>query len=466
MGAIRTFVQLNREIILFAYGLVFFVLGLAISFQSRRYSRLDLARSLSWLAAFGLLLGLYEWGELFSPLQERYLSTPTIFLLHVGHLVFFGVSALCLFQFGVALLRLHDQARWPRFVPVGIFAAWIVFCFAILPRLTTDPLNWHNTTEALARYFLIFPAALLAAYSLRQQTLERISPLDVPRIVNMLRVAGVALALFAVFGGLIPPPVPFFPGNVLNEVTFEQALGIPPVVIQSLIGLVLMVAFIHALDVFDVETARRIEAMEQQQILSAERDRIARDLHDGVIQKVYTAGLLVTSAQQHAAPESAIATRLATAAAVLNDAIGDLRRNIGELHPTGPEETLAAALRRLASDPRFRSLVDIVLDLDLPEPDRLSPARAEHVVAIVTEALSNVVRHAQARQVIITVRHTDSQLSVLVKDNGIGLSPTALPGYGLRNMRDRAKLLSGELSVTGSNKGTIVELEIPWKDER
>ena len=102
----------------------------------------------------------------------------------------------------------------------------------------------------------------------------------------------------------------------------------------------------------------------------------------------------------------------------------------------------------------------------MPEPDPLSPARAEHVVAIVTEALSNVVRHAQARHVIITVRHTDSQMSILVKDNGIGLSPTAIPGYGLRNMRDRAKLLSGELSVTGSNRGTVVELEIPWKDER
>ena len=466
MGAIRTFVELNREIILFAYGLVFFVLGLAILFQSRRYSRLDLARSLSWLAAFGLLHGLYEWGELFSPFQERYLARPAILLLNVGHLVFFGLSALCLFEFGLALLRPSGQAYWLRYVPAILFIVWSLFCFVALPQLMNDPVEWHSTTEALARYGLAFPAALLAAYSLRQQTFERISPLNVPRIVNMLRVAGVALALYAVFGGLIPPPVTFFPGNVLNEKTFEQAFGVPPLVFQSAIGLVLMVAFIHALDVFDVETARRIETMEQQQILNAERDRIARDLHDGVIQKVYTAGLLVTSAQQHAAPESAIATRLNTAAAVLNDAIGDLRRNIGELHPTAPEETLSAALRRLVSDPRFRSLVDIVLDLDLPEPDPLAPARAEHVVAIVTEALSNVVRHAQARQVTITARHSETRLSIVVKDNGIGLSPTAVPGYGLRNMHDRAKLLSGQLSVTDNNKGTTVQLEIPWKDER
>ena len=105
VGTADEIVQLNREIILFAYGLVFFVLGLAILFQSRRYSRLDLARSLSWLAGFGLLHGLYEWGELFSPFQERYLARPAILLLHVTHLIFFGLSVLSLFEFGMALLR-------------------------------------------------------------------------------------------------------------------------------------------------------------------------------------------------------------------------------------------------------------------------------------------------------------------------------------------------------------------------
>ena len=61
MAFIRTLFEINRQIILFGYGLVFFVLGLAIALQSRRYSRLELARSLAWLAAFGLAHGLYEW---------------------------------------------------------------------------------------------------------------------------------------------------------------------------------------------------------------------------------------------------------------------------------------------------------------------------------------------------------------------------------------------------------------------
>jgi len=95
-----------------------------------------------------------------------------------------------------------------------------------------------------------------------------------------------------------PPRVPFFPADLLNADTFEQAIGVSPILFRSFIGLVLAVTMIRALEVFEVETARLIEAMEQQQILAAERDRIGRELHDGAIQTVYTAGLLVESAPQ------------------------------------------------------------------------------------------------------------------------------------------------------------------------
>ena len=467
MGAIREFVNLNRDIILFIYGLTFFVLGLAIAFQSRHYSRLDLARSLSWLAAFGLLHGLYEWGELFSPVQEAYLSMQGIRILHSLHLLFLASSYACLFEFGVTLLRPLNRGRWLQRGAAILFVGWAVIVFGVLPRLIADFSVWHNTSEALAGYFIGFPGGLLAAYGLRQQTFKRITPLNVPHIVTMLRVAGIALIIYAFFGGLIPPPVPFFPGNVLNTVTFEQATGVPPEIVQSIIGLVLAYTFIRALEIFDVETARRIEAMEQQQILAAERDRIARDLHDGVIQKVYTAGLLIESAQKQAAPHSAVADRLTTAIGVLNDAIGDLRRNIGELHTTTSPESLVLALRHLAEDPRFQSMVDVTLDLDLPETDRLSPDRTEHVLAIVTEALSNVVRHARARQVALHAERIDGRLRLSIQDDGIGLPANAIAGHGLHNMHDRARLLNGQIDIAGLNgKGTRVQLDIPWKDER
>jgi len=71
---IRNFFDLNSEVVLFAYGQVFFILGLAVALQSRRHSRLELARSLHWLALFGLTHGFHEWGLLLVPIQAAYLS--------------------------------------------------------------------------------------------------------------------------------------------------------------------------------------------------------------------------------------------------------------------------------------------------------------------------------------------------------------------------------------------------------
>jgi uncharacterized membrane protein YeiB len=73
---LREWLTANRPLILFVYGQVFFVLGLAIVLQSRRRSRLSLARNLPWLAGFGILHGLNEWGDLFLPIQKTiHLST-------------------------------------------------------------------------------------------------------------------------------------------------------------------------------------------------------------------------------------------------------------------------------------------------------------------------------------------------------------------------------------------------------
>jgi signal transduction histidine kinase len=468
MDFLRTIFTLNRDIIYFGYGLVFFVLGLAIALQSRNYSRLDLARSLKWLAAFGFVHAFNEWGDLFIPIQAGYASPLTIGILHRIHLLLLAVSFAFLFEFGVTLLKPLGLARWMYGIPTVILAIWFFVVYFPLPVLLPDFHTWHNTSDALARYFLGFPGALMAAYALRKHTMQRIAPLNVPHIVKMLRFAGVMLAFYAIFGGLIPPPVPFFPGNIVNSVNFEWVFIAPPPVFRSIIGLGLAIAMIRALEVFDVETDRMIEAIEQQQILATERNRIARDLHDGAIQKVYTAGLLIESAHKQVKDQSdVLSNRLSKAEVVLNDAIADLRHSLGELRSAPLMEPFASALKKLAEDPRFRSLVDVSLKLELPLDDNLSPIRADHVLAVVHEALSNAVRHAKANEVKITAQKQGNCLLVEIDDDGTGLPKQIQAGYGLRNMRDRARLLGGELEISSKNgKGTLVRLEIPWKDER
>jgi signal transduction histidine kinase len=151
---------------------------------------------------------------------------------------------------------------------------------------------------------------------------------------------------------------------------------------------------------------------------------------------------------------------------VLNDAIVDLRRNLSELH-TGSQastESLPTLLQQIAEDPNYTSMVNITLDMNVLDRKRLSPIRSGHVFAIVNEAMANIVRHAQAKSVEIHAHDLGAQLQIDIKDDGIGIPPDPKAGYGLRNMRDRARLLNGDLRFANS-KGTTVALTIPWVDQ-
>ncbi len=467
MITLPEFFEINHEPILFVYGLVFFLLGFAIILQTRRASRLELARSLRWLAAFGIAHGFHEWGDLFLPIQAEYLEPAAMRVLHSLHVVLLAVSFVCLLEFGLAFLR-PRKARGVHLLSLAIFAAWFAVCFAVLLPSMGDEHLWRHTSNALARYFIGFPGGLLAAFGLRKHTLERILPLGVPRIVNMFRVAGVSLGAYALLGGLIPPAVEFFPGSLLNARNFTDIVGAPPWVFRSLVAAVIAVTIIRALEIFDVETQRRIEELEQQHIINADHERLARELHDGAIQKVYTAGLLVESAARLAEPDSELDKRLKRAIVVINDSILDLRRNLSELHDHAQAESdsLPALLQKLAADPHYNSMVNIALDIQLPDANKsLSPVRSGHVAAIVNEALSNIVRHAQAKSVKIGAADTGEALRIAIRDDGLGIPADAKFGYGLRNMRDRARLLNGTIEFE-NQKGAVVTFLIPWVDQQ
>lgn len=463
---IRNLFTVNTEIIYFIYGLTFFVLGLAIALQSRHSSHLELARSLNWLAAFGFLHGFHEWGDFFIPLQGEYLAPGIIRGLQYFHLILLAISFACLYGFGLALLEPLKHRRWLHIGFAALLVGWLVLSLFPFRTWFTDFNVWYNAVNALTRYFIGLPSGLLASYALREHTFKRIAPYDVPRIVQALQLSGITMAVYALAAGLIVPPVSFFPGNWLNTDTFTRYLLVPPQLVRALIGLAMAMTTIRFLDIFDVETSRQIEAMEQERMLADERERIARELHDGTIQKVYTAGLLVRSAEKLAEQETPLAGRLATAVGVLDDAISDLRQNLNQLHtPAKSSEPLKLAIQKLATDPRFSSLVAVDLDLDLPDSCFLTPERTIHVLAVLQEALANVVRHAHARHVSVTADCKEDRLRMMVKDDGIGLPAQVAGERGLRNMRDRASLLHGKLVVEKLVKGTCVTLDIP-KDEK
>ena len=461
---IRNFFDLNYELVLFVYGQVFFVLGLAIALQSRRHSRLELARSLPWLALFGISHGLHEWGHLLIPIQATYLNDFMLGLMFIIQVLLLGISFVALFQFGVALLR----PRWPwlQRVLLVLAAGWTAF---ILIRGLLAPGSiglWQQEASILARYLLGLPGAMLAAFGLRYQAVRQIKPLQMRRIYETLRLAGLALGAYAFFAGLVVPAGDFFPANWLNQSFLVQWTGVPAPVFRSLTGLVLVITIIRAMEVFDLEVDRLIEEMEIEQSLAAERERIGRELHDGAIQRVYTAGLIIESARRKVGDDTLVGQRLDRAMTALNEAIGSLRTYMSELRAEPSAQSLVEGLHEVANDPRVSTLMHVELVTDVPETTNFNPAQVSHILAIVSEALANVARHAQARTVTVRATCENGQLILSVADDGIGFENGASrSGYGLRNMRDRARLLGGELTIDAEpGRGTRVTLVAPWEE--
>ncbi|MFK0156129.1 PAS domain S-box protein [Streptomyces sp. NPDC090493] len=192
----------------------------------------------------------------------------------------------------------------------------------------------------------------------------------------------------------------------------------------------------------------------------AERDRIARDLHDMVIQRVFGAGLaLQSTAARLPGPD---ADRLHTVIDELDATIRELRTTIFDLHqPAQKAASLRAQVLDEASAAQDRLGFAPAVEFEGPVDAALPDATAAHLLAVLREALSNATRHAHASAVTVFVR-AGSDLLLEVTDNGRGLDPAVTRSSGLTNLRRRAEKLGGTFDITGDPAGgTRLRWRIP-----
>ena len=420
--------EVNWIILYFVYGQVFFITGLVTGLQWRRRSGLELARSLPWLAAFGVAHGLNEWGYIFIPLQAIYLEDSVVRFMVIAHLLLLAVSFFFLFQFGMELLlpRLPRQ-RWLRALPAAALLLWAVAVFlrGTLAQVPLDVL--FDIGDAWSRYLLCLPGAVLAGVGLLRQA-DQARHMRLPRIARYLTGAAIAFLAYAIAGGLFVPAAPAFPANLFNYSILDQSIRIPAPVFRSLCGLAMAVFVVRSLDVFQVEADRRITEMEQAQILAADRERIGRDLHDGIIQNIYAAGLGLEDAD-HLVTENPdrARQRIRVVMTTLNRTIDDIRRYIFDLRAAEQNLELEAVLEDLVRELRVDTLLEVDLEIVGQRCCWMNPQQMAHLTQIAREALSNIVHHAQATHATVNLTYEGDATCLTVIDNGQGVDLAALP---------------------------------------
>ena len=190
-----------------------------------------------------------------------------------------------------------------------------------------------------------------------------------------------------------------------------------------------------------------------------DRERIARDLHDLVIQRLFAAGMTLQSTDSLIADESA-RLKLAAVADDLDGTIRELRQAIYQLQtPVIADDfrhEVQQVVDRAAAGSTLRVRVRYVGPVGTLVPDQARP----HVLAVIGEALSNAVRHAGAATVDVAVGLEDDTLSVMVDDDGQGIDPAVTRRSGLSNLESRATELGGTMILSGGSRG--VGTRINW----
>ena len=472
----------------FIYGLAFFSMGLLVAVEGGRASDVRLRRALPPLAGFGVVHAAHEWMEMYVLMGHP--ATPLEVSIMWGvQLATLAFSFISLAAFGSFLLADTEVTRrLILLIPIGLQAVWVFGLYHFRGEYTGQTL-W-DVADTWTRYTLAIPASLLTAIGLIvQQRAFRRSGLI--RFGQDALWAAITFGWYGLLGQFFSKATPIFPSNVVNQQTFFNLFGFPIQMFRAITAVAAALFVIRFLRAFQVETERKIaelqtaqlEESQQREILrgelfrrvvaaqEAERQRIARDLHDETGQSLTAIGMGLRglSGKLSSRNKEAFGT-LHKLESLTADSLQELERLISDLRPSHLDDLgLSAALRWYAGKIQEHSTISVRVDIVGEEHD-LDDAMKITIFRIIQESLNNIIKHAQASHVNIYLRFEEKNVRINVRDNGIGFDldqvkqkRTSRASLGLAGMEERAALLGGTVIVQSRpGYGTEVEALIPY----
>ncbi len=478
------------SLIYFFYGLAFFSMGLLVMVEGGRSSDARLRRALRPLAAFGLVHAANEWIEMYEGIALL-IGQPLPDWLSAVRLAMLAFSFVSLAAFGSYLLATSPSvSRLILVVPLGLETVW-VFGLFILRGNYPAALIW-NVADVWTRYSLAIPAALLAAIGLvvQQRVFRQAGLVSFGRDALW---AAVAFGWYGLIGQLFSQATPLPPSNVINQALFMDLFGFPVQLFRAAMAVLASFFVIRFLRAFQVEIEHQIAKLQEARLKEAEqreamrgglfrrvvaaqeseRQRIARELHDETGQALTAIGMGLRglSTRMENADISHAQETLKQLQELSAHSLNELQRLIGDLRPSHLDDLgLPAALRWYAHDIQERAQIYVRVEINGNERP-VSSAVKTALFRIAQEALTNVVKHANARNASINLSYGPNAVRVQVTDDGRGFDIRSTTSserisWGLTGMKERATLLGGKFALSSrSGEGTKVEVSIPYQED-
>jgi signal transduction histidine kinase len=471
------------------YGLAFFSMGLVILFEMGRATDIRLRRALRFLAAFGFVHGIHEWVEMIERLNALPGQDTAILFWSVFRITMLAVSFLLLSMFGASLLTSYD--RLPKinwYIPIIQLIIWGVGLSLFRKPYASE---FWVVADVWSRYILAIPGAGIACAGLisLQRDFRREGMAQFGRDSLW---ASVALLWYGLIGQLFTKATSLPPSTFLNQDLFLSTFGFPIQLLRASAALAIAIFVIRFMRSFEVVTQRkiaelqgaRLEEVQRREALrseylkrvvaaqEAERQRIARELHDETGQALTAIGLRLrgTSAVLSRDPERA-ETHIRELETLVARSLDELQRLITNLRPSHLDDLgLLAALRWYSDGVERTSTLKVVVNQEGDARD-IPPEVKIALFRVTQEALGNVVKHADARQARVLLRFEEKFVSVKVEDDGKGfdlerMTTSDRQRWGILGMEERASLLGGKFLIdTKRGVGTSILVNIPYKQE-
>jgi len=472
-------------LIFFFYGLAFFSMGLAILLERGHGSNARLRMALAPLAAFGLIHGSHEWLEMFDRLEILPWAIPGHNAWELVRIVLLATSFLSLSLFGASLLdRIRPQPRLRWIDSLALSVLWLLGILVLLRRLDVTLTFW-DAADVWSRYMLAIPAALLAAAGLIAQRRE-FERTGLGQFGFDCLMAALAFAIYGLIGQAFPRASVVPPSTIINSDLFQSVVGFPVQLLRA--GMAIMASYfvMRFLRSFEVEQRAEIVHLQEAQLREAgarealrlemmrrsvgaqeaERQRIARELHDETGQALTALGLGLRGIEGAVSSDPARAVQnVRQLESLVTSSLNELQRLIADLRPSHLDDLgLPAALRWFAGEIQTRSQLPVAVEIH-GEPRPLAGAVNTALFRMAQEALTNTIKHANARHAWLRLRYDRDSVTLTIEDDGIGFNAARkgkVGAWGLLGMEERANMLGGTVQILSDHgRGTLIEAAFP-----